>query len=112
MTNILKILASLGTVATGVLALVKPQAVRGFTGLKPEGGRGITEVRSVLGGLFIALGLYPLIIGSPAAYQMLGVAYLAIAVVRAVSMVVDRSVVQSNVISLVVEVIFGIILVL
>jgi len=43
---------------------------------------------------------------------MLGVTYLGIAVVRAVSMFMDKSVVQSNVISLAVEIIFGIILVI
>jgi hypothetical protein len=38
--------------------------------------------------------------------------YLAIALVRAVSMFLDKSVVQSNIISLAVEVVFGVILVL
>ena len=97
--QILQIIAAVGTILTG------------FTGLSPIGGRGITEVRAVLGGLFIALGLFPLIVKSPTAYMMLGVAYLGIGLVRAVSMFADKSVVQSNVISLVVEIIFGIILV-
>jgi hypothetical protein len=43
---------------------------------------------------------------------MLGIMYLAIAAVRAVSMVTDKSIEQSNIISLVVEIVFGIILVL
>jgi len=43
---------------------------------------------------------------------MLGIMYLAIAAVRAVSMFTDKSVEQSNIISLVVEIIFGVILVL
>jgi hypothetical protein len=42
---------------------------------------------------------------------MLGIAYLGVALVRAVSMFVDKSVVQSNIISLAVEIVFGIILV-
>jgi hypothetical protein len=52
------------------------------------------------------------VLNSPVAYLMLGITYLAIALVRAVSMFMDKSVVQSNVISLAVEIIFGIILVL
>jgi hypothetical protein len=48
----------------------------------------------------------------PETYQMLGITYLAVAVVRTASMIIDRSVVQSNIISAVVEIIFGIILVL
>ena len=43
---------------------------------------------------------------------MLGIAYLGVGVVRAVSMFVDKSLVQSNFISLAVEIILGIILVL
>ena len=45
-------------------------------------------------------------------YQAIGIMYLAIGAVRAVSMFLDRSVMQSNTISLIVEIVFGIILVL
>ena len=110
--QILQIIAAIGTLLTGAVSLFKPESVTGFTGLHPEGGRGITEIRSILGGLFIALGVFPLIVNSPIAYMMLGVTYLGIAAVRAVSMFTDKSVVQSNVISLIVEIIFGVILVI
>jgi hypothetical protein len=110
--RILQIIAAIGTIGTGLVALIRPRSVTGFTGLSAEGGRGITELRAVLGGFFVALGAAPLILGAPAAYQMLGIAYLVVAAVRAVSMFVDQSIVQSNIISLVVEIIFGIILVL
>ncbi len=43
---------------------------------------------------------------------MLGLGYLAIALVRFVSMFVDRSIIRSNVISLVTEIVLGVILVL
>jgi hypothetical protein len=109
--KILQILAALSTAAVGFVSLLVPHRVTGFTGLEPIGGRGISEIRAVLGGLFIALGLAPLFLG-PTAYRMLGIGYLTIAVVRAVSMLVDRSVVQSNVISLITEVALGVILVL
>ena len=52
------------------------------------------------------------LLGTRETYQMLGIMYLAIGAVRAVSMVTDKSIEQSNIISLVVEIIFGIILVL
>jgi hypothetical protein len=110
--QVLQIIAAVATILTGLYSLIKPAAITGFTGLSPLGGRGITEIRSILGGLFIALGAFPLIVNSPVAYMMLGVTYLGIGLVRAVSMVADKSVVQSNVISLVVEIIFGIILVI
>ena len=107
--GILKTIALLGTIATGLLALVRPMSVQGFTGLTIPGGRGKTEVRAVLGGLFIALGIVPFFLGKPA-FQMLGFAYLGIAAVRLPFMFIDRSREQSNWISLLVEVVFGIIL--
>jgi hypothetical protein len=110
--RVLQIIAAIGTIATGIVSLIWPRAVQGFTGLRADGGRGITEIRAVLGGFFVALGITPLILQAAAAYQMLGIAYLAVAAVRTISMFVDKSVEQSNVISVVVEIIFGIILVL
>jgi hypothetical protein len=109
--EILKILAALATAATGVFVLVAPRKTVGFTGLEPIGGRGISELRAVFGGLFIALGLTPLWLGTPA-FLMLGVGYLAIAAVRAVSIVFDRSAIPSNLISLATEIVLGAILVL
>jgi len=110
--QILKIVAVLATVATGALSLVAPHSVFGFTGLAAPGPRGITEIRAVLGGLFIGLGLAPFILREPATYRMLGIAYLAIFAVRLVSLFVDKSFEQSNYISLAVEIVFGIILLL
>ena len=40
---ILKVIASMATIATGLLALVRPAAVPGFTGLKYDGPRGICQ---------------------------------------------------------------------
>jgi len=110
--RILQIVAAAGTIVTGLVSLIWPRSVRGFTGLSAEGPRGITEIRAILGGFFVALGAVPLILGAPETYVMLGITYLVVAVVRAASMIIDKSVEQSNVISLVVEIIFGVILVL
>lgn len=110
--EILKIVVAVATILTGAVSLFWPLKVRGFTGLEVDGGRGITEIRSILGGFFVGLGAAVLILNEPAAYITLGIAYLVVAAVRAVSMFIDKSVVQSNVISVVTEVIMGIILVL
>ena len=110
--KILQIIAVIATILTGLVSLINPQSVQGFTGLTAPGGRGITEIRSVLGGLFIGLGIAVFLLGTRETYQMLGIMYLAIAMVRFVSIFLDKSSVQSNWISLVVEIIFGIILVI
>jgi hypothetical protein len=109
--SILKFIAAVLTAATGLLALVKPTAVYGFTGLTAVGARGISEIRAIFGGLFIALGVAPFIFGAPA-YTILGVGYLAIAAARLVSIFIDRSTDSSNLISLAIEIVCGVILVL
>lgn len=108
---ILKVISALATAATGLLALVKPASVYGFTGLTANGVRGVSEVRAIFGGLLIALGLVPLFLG-PVAYQMLGFGYLGIALARSFSILFDKSTAQSNIISLAIEVVLGVILVL
>ena len=110
--KILQLIGVIGTILTGLVSLIWPRKVQGFTGLTAPGGRGITEIRAVLGGLFIGLGIAVLVLATRETYQMLGIMYLAIGAVRAVSMFLDKSVVQSNLISLVVELVFGVILVL
>jgi len=109
--TIFKIIAALGTIAIGLLALLRPRSIKPFTGLEVPGPRGVTEVRAVLGGAFIGLGLAALLLG-PVAYQTLGITYIVIAAVRAVSMLADRSVERSNLISLASEIVLGVVLVL
>ncbi len=58
---VLKILIGLATALVGLVALIWPKRITGFTGLAAPGGRGITEIRVVLGGFFIALGILPII---------------------------------------------------
>ena len=110
--SILQYAVAVATIITGVVSLFWPLKILGFTGLQVSGGRGITEIRAVLGAFFIGLGASALYFNAPETYAMLGITYLVVALVRGISMFVDRSVVSSNTISLVAEVIFGVILIL
>ena len=110
--QILKIIGGIATIITGVVSLFWPLKVPGFTGLEPNGGRGITEIRTILGALFVGLGTAVLFYRSPEAFMILGITYLAMALVRGISIFVDRSAISSNIISFVVELVFGILLVL
>ena len=110
--TILQIIAVISTILIGLFALFAPNKIEGFTGLKPVGGRGITEIRSIFGALFISLGLAALFLDKAVAYPMLGIMYLGIAAVRAVSIFLDHSAEQSNWISVVSEIIFGVVLVI
>jgi hypothetical protein len=110
--NILQYITLIGTVLVGFVSLVKPLAVQGFTGLRVEGGRGKAEIRAILGGLFIALGLAPFLLAEPAAFKTVGITYLGVAVARLVGVVIDRSHESSNLISLLVEIVSGVVLLL
>lgn len=110
--QILKIVAGVATVLTGLVSLFWPQNVTGFTGLEPIGGRGITEIRTILGALFVGLGGAILYFNSREAYLILGITYLSLALVRGISILVDKSPESSNLISLGVEIVLGILLVL
>ena len=107
----LKYVVNLATVITGVVSLLWPLKVQEFTGLTVNGSRGITEIRTILGALFIALGVTAQVYNTPQTYGMLGFTYLALALVRGISIMVDKSAISSNIISLLTELIFGLILI-
>lgn len=114
---VLKAIAAAGTAVTGLLGLFKPTSIYQFTGLVAQGARGISEIRAIFGGLFIALGVAPFIFGlsgekAQTAFLVLGIGYLGIALTRIISIVIDKSTASSNWISLAIEVVFGVLLVL
>jgi hypothetical protein len=102
---ILKIIAVVLTLVTGLYSMIWPKKIKGFTGLEASSPRATTEIRAVMGGVFVGLGIAALLFPTVEVYKMLGIGYAAIAVIRAISMVVDRSVIKSNVISLITEVV-------
>lgn len=108
--TILKYAAVVVTILTGVYSLLQPKKIKDFTGLEASSPRAITEIRAVMGGTFIGLGIAALIFPTPEVYKTLAITYAAIAVIRGISMVTDKSIVKSNVISLVTEVILVVIL--
>lgn len=98
------------TAAIGIWALIKPTGIEGFTGLTVTGPRGVTEIRAIMGGVFIALALAPYILGIPSLVRVLGFTYLVIAAVRVVAIFIDGSGESSNWISFGSEVVMGILL--
>ena len=109
--QVLKIIAAAATIVTGIVSVFWPEKVTGFTGLQPVGGRGITEIRTILGALFVGLGAAVLLYNSREPYVVLGITYLAMALVRGISIFVDKAPESSNTISFVIELILGIILI-
>jgi len=106
----IKIVVAVATIAFGAMSIVSPPAAERFTGLNAAGPRGLSEIRAVLGGLFVGLGIAALIFRTPSAFGTVGIGYLAIAVVRAGSIYFDKAPTSSNWVSLAAEVVFGILL--
>ncbi len=110
--QVVKIVAAVGTIAAGATSILSPQSAESFTGLSVVGPRGTSEIRAVLGALFVGLGAAALFFRSPDAYRTVGVGYGAIAVTRLASIVFDRASTSSNWISLASEVAFAFVLLL
>lgn len=111
MLTILQYIACVLTVLVGAYSLLAPKNAGKFTGLTPEGGRGITEIRAVLGMFFVGLGLYPMLFPADAAFHMLGFTYLLVGAARLISIFMDKSGDQSNWISVASEFALGTILI-
>lgn len=107
----LQYIACIITIIAGLYALYQPEKAVALAGLVPKGGRGLTEIRSSMGALYVALGVTPFFLGE-VAFTVLGIAYLAIAVIRLVSIYVDKSSTPSNWTSFALELACGVVLVL
>lgn len=105
--SILQFIAIIATIAIGIFSLVAPTRIEGFTGLKAVGGRGAAEIRAIFGGVFIGMGIAAFLLDKSIAYPMFGIIYLAIGLVRVVTIFLDNSREPSNLISVATELLFG-----
>lgn len=96
----------------GLYAMIKPGRVARYSGLELPGTRGTTEIRAVMGGTLIGLSVATVILNNPLTFKMLGISWAATAVIRALSIALDKSADRSNAISLIVEIGLAILLVL
>lgn len=79
------------TTGFGVLGLLAPARAARFVGLKAISKPGKSEFRATYGGLFIALGLGPLMIREPALFALAGFCWLGAAAGRGLSIALDRA---------------------
>lgn len=100
-------LAATITVLLGFLGLLLPEAAMRLVGIEVGRPHGRLDVRATYGGLFLALGAFPLISGEPVAFQMLGVAWLAAGLARTVFTPIDRVWGRENVAGIGIEVGLG-----
>ncbi|HLY84347.1 MAG TPA: hypothetical protein VKQ71_15275 [Acidimicrobiales bacterium] len=82
--------SSAALAASGLAIAVDPRRTGVALDLAASSTRGVAETRAGLGGTFAALGLWALARGSSEAYTAVGVTWLGAAVLRGVSLVVDK----------------------
>ncbi len=73
MLTVIKFIVSVLTAVIGVYIFVKPDAYARLAEFSANKGRGKTEIRTIMGGTFVGLGIAPFIlINSPFALTFLG----------------------------------------
>lgn len=95
----IKLLGSTIAILLGVLSLLQPKKVKDFTELEPANPRGKIELRAVMGGTLIGLGLAAILFPVPQVYKTLSITFITITAVRGTMMLVDKSINRSNLIS-------------
>ncbi len=88
--DLLNQIAACATTAMGFLGLLLPTKAAGFVGLVPVTNAGRSEFRATFGGLWLPLGLIPLLTGEPIAYAIAGLCWFGTAVGRVISILVDQ----------------------
>lgn len=83
--------AALFTALFGVWAFFKPNAAAKLVGLQPKGKRGLSDIRSIYGGVNFGLGAFAMWCQSIEVFQMLAAAYFAAAVCRTISLAMDSA---------------------
>jgi len=74
----------------GVYALFRPYEAAAMAHLKTDDSNGTAEVRISFGGLFIMMGIAPLMLNDAAAYQVVGLVFLGAFITRLITLVVDH----------------------
>jgi hypothetical protein len=74
----------------GVGAVVRPNALREMIGIAATTPLGVSEIRAVFGGMFIALGMVCLLARDPVVFGVVAAAWFVDFLVRCVAVFADR----------------------
>lgn len=85
----LNIAIALFSIALGLIGWLAPRYTMGAVQLSELGPMGPSEIRAASGALFVGLGVGALVLGTPAAYAMIGFAWGFAAIGRLTSIVLD-----------------------
>ena len=106
----LKIGAAIGNIIFGIVTLAFPKRIAEATALNADTPEAKSEIRTTWGGLFIGLGVAVIFLGSDDAYFVFGIAYAIAALVRAITWVFDRAIINRMTLFIIAtEIIFAVI---
>ena len=91
------------TLGLGITAICVPTFIAEKVGIGTPDRPGRSEVRATYGGLFVGLGAACFWLQSPEDFLVAGVAWVAAAVARLLSMMVERDVLGRNWLGILVE---------
>ncbi len=107
----LNIVACILLILFGVYAIVQPYAAAELAHIKPDNATARAEIRTAFGGPSLAMGAGALILNQAAAYQVIGLVWLGIFVIRLISTYLDRPPLERTyILSGVFELVIGLIL--
>ncbi|MEM7728139.1 MAG: DUF4345 family protein [Pseudomonadota bacterium] len=96
MTELLNMVGAIATMMMGAMGLFAPRMAAGFVGLQAETPAGRSEFRATYGGLFVAMGVVPLLTMHPLAFATAALCWIGAAMGRAVSIVLDGAATPKN----------------
>ena len=91
----LNVVACVALILFGLYALVRPFEAGQIAHIKPEDATGTAELRISFGGLSLMMGIAPLVLNDPAAYQVVGMVFLGAFVTRLATQAIDHPKVNS-----------------
>jgi uncharacterized membrane protein YidH (DUF202 family) len=106
MIDIVNIVLALISVGFGAFGWLAPKYTMDVVGLDATSPMGPSEIRAASGALFIGLGVGALILGTPAAYAMIGFAWGGASIGRLTSLILDGRT-RKKIVFFVVEVAVG-----
>ncbi len=86
----LNVAACIALILFGVYALLRPYSAAAIAHLKPDDATGTAEIRISFGALSVMMGVAPLLLNDPVAYQLVGIVFLGAFVTRLITVAVDH----------------------
>jgi hypothetical protein len=105
------LLGSALSVLAGGIGLFRPDKVAAILGIDRADLLSIVELRAVFGGMLTTLGISCIVLRQPQVYLVAGLAYVALAFVKVIALVVDKPLPGKVVPGLVVDASIGLLLV-